>query len=74
MHEIILILLCIGIGAIPTGVFVKHTIPDIPTINKPEFTRTARKAPAVADANAELDMELFSELSSDIQDIIKKYI
>lgn len=74
MHEIILILLCVGIGAIPTGIFVKHAIPDIPKINEPVFTRTARKAPEVLDANAELDMKMFNELSSDIQEIIMKYI
>ncbi len=74
MHEIILILLCIGISAIPTGLFVKRDIPDMPVINQPEFNRVARPAPKPVNANAELDMEMFNGLSSDIQDIIRKYV
>lgn len=74
MHEIILILLCIGVSAIPTGIFVKKNIADAPAIVRPDFERVAQPATEPADANAELDMEMFEGLSSDIQDIIRKYI
>lgn len=74
MHEIILILLCVGIGAIPVGLFVKKDIPDIPVVNKPDFQRVARTMPQNVDTDTELDMELFNNLSSDIQEIIRKYI
>lgn len=74
MHEIILILLCVGISAIPTGYFIKHDIPDIAVINKPVFKRKARRPTSEINSIAELDMEMFEGLQTDIQDIILKYI
>ena len=39
MHEIILILLIVGISALPTGFFVKYDIPDDKSIKEPKFTK-----------------------------------
>lgn len=74
MHEIILILILVAIGAIPTGYFVKHTIADVPEINEPRFERIIQTTNPVADTDAELDMEAFNRLNSDIQDIIRRYV
>lgn len=74
MHEIILILFLVAIGAIPTGYFVKHTIADVPEINEPRFERIIQTTNPVADTDAELDMEAFNRLNSDIQDIIRRYV
>jgi hypothetical protein len=71
MHEIILILLGIGIAAIPTGFFVKHDIKEV-VVNNPVYERKA-KEPDV-DISAELDMEHFNALSKDVQDILLKYL
>lgn len=74
MHEIVLILICVGISAIPTGYFIKHEIPDLPSIEPPKFSGKKIRKPKVSSDDLELDMEMFNSLHSDVQAIINKYI
>lgn len=74
MHEIVLILLCVGISAIPTGYFIKHDIPDLPSVESPVYSGSKIHKPKISNDDVELDMEMFNSLHSDIQNIIMKYI
>ena len=75
MHEIILILLIIAISTIPTGFFIRYDIPEDKKIEEPTFVKKKTVSKKIVDnADTELDMEMFNELSSDVQSIIMKYL
>jgi len=78
MHEILLILLLVAISTLPTGFFVKYDVTSKINVNNidKKVTNNYKKSRKIKnlEEEAELDIDMFNELSDDVKEIIEKYL